>query len=225
MNGAVPLKIFPTVAVEGCSTMFPAGVTVVSSVPMRLALSFTAVLTALKLSFTSEAFAVVPAVKVVSGPTGPAWPICPKHTVNAPIAKAFRFAFIRALLIGCRYSLPHVSILSSSCPDPRSSNPSCSTVVRRYYSTRRPRRHRMMRAISSRRSSVPPLLAWSLALPPGRLLVKTASIKSGNPQLSNHSSQRPQHDLRRDRLARHLGSERAQRVVHRVHDRGRRAAR
>jgi hypothetical protein len=39
---------------------------------MREALSFTAALTALKLPFTSEAFAVVPEVKVVSGPTGPA---------------------------------------------------------------------------------------------------------------------------------------------------------
>src|SRR6267378_2217155 len=90
INGNVPLRILPVVVVEGTSTMFPAGVTfppltVVSSVVMRLAaftpssvlmrpsLALTAVLTALKLPFTSEALAGVPAVKVVSGPTGPAW--------------------------------------------------------------------------------------------------------------------------------------------------------
>jgi len=63
MNGVVPLRIFPVVAVEGRTTMLPAEVTVVSSVVIRELLSSTAVFTAPKLPFTSEAFAGVPALR------------------------------------------------------------------------------------------------------------------------------------------------------------------
>ena len=36
MNGMMPFKMFPALAVEGASTMSPAGVTVDSSVVMRV---------------------------------------------------------------------------------------------------------------------------------------------------------------------------------------------
>src|SRR5438034_6466989 len=94
MNGVVPFRMFPAVAVEGANTMLPAGVTVDSSVVMRESLLSTAVFTVLKLPFTSAAFAGVPAVKVVKGPTGPARPPSLTKANSAAIHRIFRFVFI-----------------------------------------------------------------------------------------------------------------------------------
>ncbi|SRR5258705_8499312 len=111
MNGVVPFRMFPALAVEGTSTMLPAGVTVDCSVVMREALSSTAVFTALKLAFTSDALAGVPEVKVVSGPTGPACP-SPTHANSAAIHRIFGFAFMT-------YPLEMEVILAPSCTQPQ----------------------------------------------------------------------------------------------------------
>src|SRR5580765_1007812 len=99
MNGTVPFRMFPAVAVEGTSTTLPAGVTVDSIVVRRASLLLTAELSAVKLPFTSEAFADVPAVKGVSGATGPAWLTRPpRHgTISTAIHRIFRFAFMTCL--------------------------------------------------------------------------------------------------------------------------------
>ena len=92
--------MFPAVAVEGTSVMLPVTFGLAapdSSAVMRELLSFTAVLTALKLPFTSEAFAGVPAVKEVSGATGPAWLPSLTHANSAAIHRIFRFVFMTCL--------------------------------------------------------------------------------------------------------------------------------
>src|SRR5882672_1962198 len=116
MNGTVPLRMFPAFAVDVPSTMLPAGVTWASIAPMRVSLSFTAVLTVLKLPFTSDALACVPPVKVVSCPTGPAW-LQRLGRASNDNAKMIRFAFMmwlsrlslaRDLLRPAREKLPQL---------------------------------------------------------------------------------------------------------------------
>src|SRR6266852_2128572 len=100
MNGKVPFRIFPVVAVEGTSTTLPSGVTRDSITVIRESLSFTAVATAPKLPFTSDAFACVPAVKVVRGPTGLAWPSSITNASSAATPRIVAFD-----LMACPFSM------------------------------------------------------------------------------------------------------------------------
>src|SRR5882672_11484776 len=101
MKDPVPFRMFPASAVEGTSVMLPVTFGLAapdSSTVMRKSLLSTAVFTLLKLPFTSEAFAVWPVAKGVSGSTGPAWPVWMTHANSAVIARNLRFVFMNASL-------------------------------------------------------------------------------------------------------------------------------